>query len=139
MEARVLNNSRTENIYIAFKNTDDANIPEPSQSSISPGSTVQKPVSAATMNLFVWIDPSKELIWLGPVPTKVQKVITVSPEKKEVSYDGVVLPSGFVPITDPRELNGKPTNNPNLWNNLLLIVLFLIIAIMIIYFFWWRK
>ncbi len=139
MEARVLNTSRTENIYIAFKNTDDANIPDPSQSSISPGSTVQKPVSAATMNLFVWTDPSKELIWSGPVPTKVQKVITVSPEKKEVSYDGVILPSGFVPITDPQALREISTGNPSVWINLLLMVLFLIIVMIVIYFFWWRK
>ncbi len=138
MEARVLNNSNTENIYIVFKSSEDANTPEPSQSPILPNSTSRKPVNAATMNLFVWTDPSLSPIWSGVVPTKVQKVIVISPETKEVSYDGVTLPSGFAPITDPEGLVGKPTNNPNLWDTFLLIV-FILIVMAIIYFFWWRK
>ena len=140
MEARVHNNSPTENIYIVFKGSEDATIPEPSTVPVSPGSTIQKPVSAATMNLFVWTDPSENPIWTGAVPTKVQKAIIISPEKKEVSYDSVILPSGFSPITDPRDLSVvRPTNNPTLWNTLLWILLVLIILALIIYFFWWKK
>lgn len=119
MEARVHNNSPTENIYIVFKSSEDAIIPEPSTVPVSPGTTIQKPVSAATMNLFVWTDPSENPIWTGAVPTKVQKAIIVSPEKREVSYDNVILPSGFSPITDPGRLMG-PANGPTMWQWLLL-------------------
>ncbi len=140
MEARVLNNSSTENIYIVFKSSEDAITPEPPTASVSPGSTVQKPVSAATMNLFVWTDPSSVPIWTGVVPTKVQKVIIVSPEKKEVSYDGVVLPSGFTPITDPRDLDNGAGRMPEFNKYMYMMWLLLIlIVIAIIYFFWWKK
>ena len=139
MEARVHNNSNTENIYIVFKSSEDANIPEPSTASqISPKSTVQKPVSSATMNLFVWTDPSLPPIWSGAVPTKVQKVIMVSPETKDVSYDGVTLPSGFSPITNPDALGvGRiPWFDKYMYVMWLILIL---IAMAIIYFFWWRK
>ena len=137
MEARVHNNSPVENIYIVFKSSEDAITPEPSTVPVSPGSTIQKPVSAATMNLFVWTDPSSEPIWTGAVPTKVQKAIIVSPEKREVSYDSVMLPSGFSPIVDPGRLIG-PANGPAMWQWLLLFLIILIFMV-IIYFFWWKK
>jgi hypothetical protein len=140
MEVRVLNNSSVENIYATFKNAEDANIPEPPATSISPGSFAQMPVSAATMNLFVWSDPSLDPIWSGAVPTKVQNSIVVSPEKKEVSYDGVTLPSGFSPVTDPQRLTvGQLTNNSDIWSTLLITLLVLIVLLVIIYFFWWKK
>lgn len=138
MEARVFNSSSTENIYIVFKASEDATVPEASTTPISPGSTAQKPVISGTMNLFVWTDPSEDPIWSGPVPTKVQKVIMVSPEKKEVSYDGVVLPPGFSPITNPKDLSGKPANDSGSWNILLLLLLLIAIVVMI-YFFVWKK
>lgn len=140
MEARVLNNSNTENIYIVFRSSEDANIPESSNASlISPNSTVQKPVSSATMNLFVWTDLSSPPMWSGVVPTKVQKVIVVSPETNDVSYDGVTLPSGFSSITDPEELytgDTYPQFNKYMYAMWLVLIL---IVIAIIYFFWLRK
>ena len=143
MEARVLNSSSTENIYIIFKGTDDANTPDPSQSPISPGMTAKRTVHSATMNLFVWTDPTSVPIWSGVVPTKVQKVIIVSPEKKEVSYDGVILPSGFSPITDPTELVGRSSNASifsNMSNIFVWIMLFIILAIVVaMYLFWWKR
>ncbi len=136
MEASVLNNSSLENIYIVFKSSEDANIPESSQISISPGTIAKRTVYSATMNLFVWMDPSADPIWSGVVPTKVQKVIVVSPEKREVSYDGLVLPSGFSPITNPEILNIHQRSNIRwLW----LIFLILATAIVIAYLFWRRK
>jgi len=138
MEAKVFNRSPTENIYIEFLNSEDATTPEAPTTPISPGSTGKKPVSAATMNLFVWTDPSGPPFWSGVVPTKVQKTIMVSPEKNEVSYDGVILPSGFSPVTDPRKLSGEPVNGSSSWNILLLLLLLLVI-VAIVYFFWWKK
>nr|QBK85441.1 MAG: hypothetical protein LCMAC101_00280 [Marseillevirus LCMAC101] len=142
MEARVRNNSHEKNIYIVFKSSEDANTPESSQSPISPGSTAKRPVHFATSNLFVWTDPASDPIWMGVVPTKVQKDIIVSPEKREVSYDGVTLPSGFSPITDPQALTREEMNS---WlhqgkiSMCIWLILFLIIVAIFVYFFWWRK
>jgi len=140
MEVRVLNGSSAENIYATFKNAEDATTPEPPAAAISPGSIAQMPVSAATMNLFVWTDPSEAPIWSGAVPTKVQNSIVVSPEKKEVRYDGAVLPSGFSPVTDPRLLTvGQSAGSSDIWSASLITLLVLIALIFIIYFFWLRK
>jgi len=138
MEVRVFNSSSAENIYVLFKTPEDANTPEAPTDPIGPGSTVSKPVSAATMNLFVWTDYSEEPIWSGAVPTKVQKVIMVFPEKREVSYDGVILPSGFSPVTDPRRLEvGKMPEYNKYMYLMWLIIILLVVAL--VYFFWWKK
>jgi len=138
MQARVLNNSPTENIYVVFKSSEDAILPEPSQSPISPKTTAKRVVNSATMNLFIWTNPSSPPIWQGVVPTFINKEIIISPEKKEVSYDGVILPSGFSPTTDPRELGGKPADGP-IGLQWLVLVLIIVMIMIIIYFFWWKK
>lgn len=136
-QVSVLNNSSTKNVYITFKPPEDANIPEPNKQPILPGKVVDKYVSFATMNLFVWTDIDQSPIWSGVVPTKVKKTIVIDPDKKEVSYDGIVLPEGFTPVTDVSGMGfSQGGSNKNMW---WLLVILLLVICLIIGFLYYRK
>ncbi len=100
---QIINSSPNTLIYVVLKPPEDANIPS-SQSKttlIHPDSATKIAVRDGTMNLFVWTDPTDRPVWTGIIPTKIRKPISIFPETKDVHYNGISLPSGFLPVTDP--------------------------------------
>lgn len=140
MEVNIHNNSPNKTIFIALNNPEDGFTPDPFEEPIQPSQTSKRRVNFATMNLFVWIDPSEKPIWIGVIPTKVQKIINIFPERKEVKYDNTVLPSGFNPVTNLQEANGLATiNNGKNYVFLKIIAILFMITILVFTIFWLAK
>ncbi len=142
MQAQLTNLSQTQFIFVALKPPDDASIPPKNQmKKINPNSSLIINVGSGIMNLFVWgsdsiHDSTLELIWSGVVPTKVRKAITIDPERKEVLYNNLRLPSGFVPVTDiSNSLLFTTQNNSYISSNLILCVILFIIIFLGLYFY----
>ena len=98
---QVANDSSSIPIYVAMNSPENANISQPPTSPIPAKSMDKIAVKDGTMNMFVWTDVNADPMWKGIVPTKVRKIIVVSPEDRKVTYDGIELPEGFNPVTDP--------------------------------------
>jgi hypothetical protein len=73
--------------------------------------------NGGTMNLFVFEDNKK--IWEGIVPINIRKPLSIDPEKKDVHYLNLSLPSGFSPLTKSHFSHHKQSK----WMWLMLLIL----------------
>ena len=128
--AHVTNVSSDTPIFVTMNSPDNANTPNPPSTSISPGTTEKIAVKDGTMNMFIWTNVGEDPIWEGIVPTKVKKTIGVSPESQKVMYDGMEIPRGFNPVTDPTgpgfEMIGNNPSSKLKWVYLALILILLL-------------
>ena len=125
---RVINASQSNQIYVRLRPVQDATIPYPPDSSIMPYGSDSLSAPDATMNMFVWIDPQKQPVWTGIVPTKVQKDIIIHPDQKKVTYDNIEIPSGFEPVTTLPPVPPKEKSTSIAFYIILILGILLILA-----------
>lgn len=97
----VTNSSQKIPVYVALKSPEDGHPPK-NGVHIGPQSTEKLAAAGGTMNMFIWV--GGDVVWQGIVPTKTRKDLVINPDHKpkpQVSYDGINLPEGFQPVTDP--------------------------------------
>ena len=138
----ITNASSEQSIAVAFSSPEVANDPPFAQGKlVSPNSTIKMAAShgSGTLNLFVWnTTPPNNIIWKGIVPTKVQKPLVVIPERKEVKYMDIVLPSGFNPVTNvdhPGFMISSPPRSTSKW----WIIVTVILILCLIFYLWYKK
>ncbi len=89
---QIANVSKDKDIYVALVLPSKDSPPSNGRSVISPMSNISMNIRNGTMRLYVWNSGLKN-IWSGMVPTKIRNPLAISPERKEVMYDGYALPS----------------------------------------------
>lgn len=95
---KVFNSSNDQTIYICLSSLEDMNTSEPDKIQILPNSTKSIDIKYGVMNISVWVNGSKETIWTGIVPVKVEKTVIISPEQSKVYYDDIEIPGIGKPI-----------------------------------------
>lgn len=125
----IFNLSESQTISVALFSSEDASLPSGGSLNISPKGSVTPAVQNGSMNLFIWNENS-ECIWQGIIPTKTQKIIEISPEKKKVFHNNMEIPHGFGPITslDDSRFVKKSSNNFYIWIIAIAIILLFIVG-----------
>ena len=109
---QINNSSDSKNIFVKLTPPENAHVPESNELiNIPPNSTKTVGVQGGVMNLFVW-DKLMNVNWKGIIPTKINKMIVISPEENKVSYDGTEIPSNFETTTHFEDTNPKNNNWP---------------------------
>lgn len=134
-----LSNAGNVDILIALNDPTDANRPPPTHSIKAQHSETHAVGLAGTSNLFIWINGEDDPIWEGIIPTNIEKVITIYPEQEKVMYDRMVLPLGFMPITDTSSPGFTKVEKPQQNTRVPWMLCISILALVLLIWFMWIK
>jgi hypothetical protein len=142
---QISNSSKDKCILVNLSSPENPNSYQDKQIEIPRNSVKKINTKGGVMNMAVWEkNSSQKIIWKGIIPTKIDKILIINPNEKQVIYNGMEIPNNLTSLEYNNNENfmqivlipGGKNSSLSFWNYFIIIFLLsiIIIIIIIIYF-----